>query len=184
MKSKVKDFACDQCPKRFTDRSILLAHVKRSHLEIIEQNLREFRYHFEGNIYNLPLRKLNPNIRVRCHMCGKSYRVTSVKTHVETVHSGTKYNFNCDMCGKDFASKSGLKYHLKMYHAIIKRESHIEPFVESMVVINPESQDSHLSQEMSHESKFSHDSQANDVTSERDMSQFQNVTDVTSILIE
>ena len=86
-KENSKHFVCDICDKTFPLLIYLKHHVKFTH-----EN--------SG----------------KCSKCGE--QVDDLNLHWNTVHHGRKRKFigNCEICGKDFASKNGLKDHYNTFH--------------------------------------------------------------------
>lgn len=66
---------------------------------------------------NYSTRKLQPNERVYCPKCNKSYKRRSILTHhIQAKH--LKYNAVCPICSKQFISISNCNRYLKKVHHI------------------------------------------------------------------
>ena len=78
---------CQQCGKKYFDKSGLLRHIKSKH----------------------------KGIKHLCHFCPyKSSHPYDVKIHIRSVHEGGKYY--CKLCSAEFKFKSGLSSHTKSVH--------------------------------------------------------------------
>ncbi|XP_055326037.1 zinc finger protein 84-like [Sitodiplosis mosellana] len=109
-----KPHGCDFCPKRFTSKQNLRAHMK-AHIE-------EFLFHCPGCLQGFDgkngkeAHEANCTTRrYECHLCKDSFG--SIKANLMNhmcVHSGNK-PFQCNECFKLFARKSHLKGHMKVH---------------------------------------------------------------------
>ena len=52
---------------------------------------------------------------VRCKVCSKILKRTSIKTHMDTVHEGVR-RFFCELCGNSYTSGPALRNHIKAQH--------------------------------------------------------------------
>ena len=86
-----KAFKCGQCDSEFTRRASLNRHIKAAH---------------EGQT-------------IKCPDCSLvfSYRST-LEDHKKAAHNEGKREFECELCGQDFAVKAYLSKHMVSYHYI------------------------------------------------------------------
>uniref|UniRef100_A0A8D8ABF2 Zinc finger protein 211 n=1 Tax=Culex pipiens TaxID=7175 RepID=A0A8D8ABF2_CULPI len=66
-------------------------------------------------------RSVHAKIRVPCETCSKTYSSVSNLIVHRRIHSGV-HPFECVHCGRSFAQKNALKYHLKQ-HGDDRKES-------------------------------------------------------------
>ena len=83
----LREFNCDKCDKRFSQKSGLNRHIKSVH----------------------------ENVRYNCDKCGKSFsQKDNLNIHIKSVHE--KIRYNCDKCEKRFCSNQYLSQHIQSAH--------------------------------------------------------------------
>ncbi|XP_068627282.1 uncharacterized protein [Battus philenor] len=84
-------FSCDECGKKFVNKTRLRDHVDWEHLK---------------------------KIKFRCHICNKPYKChTSLYVHMQNVHRNKDAKDNlCHVCGKSYQNAAKLKYHIVAMH--------------------------------------------------------------------
>ncbi|KAI8127113.1 Zinc finger protein 208 [Lucilia cuprina] len=108
-------FECDECGKKFSQKTILQQHVQRMHAS------RKYRCEFCDKLFAT---KSEQNFHTRihtdekphvCEFCGKSFRIkTQLGYHVNAVHTKIRAH-KCTMCPKDFLTKRDLTDHIKAH---------------------------------------------------------------------
>ncbi|XP_037827362.1 zinc finger protein 888-like isoform X2 [Lucilia sericata] len=108
-------FKCDECGKKFSQKTILQQHVQRMHAS------RKYRCEFCDKLFAT---KSEQNFHTRihtdekphvCEFCGKSFRIkTQLGYHVTAVHTKIRAH-KCTMCPKDFLTKRDLTDHIKAH---------------------------------------------------------------------
>ncbi|XP_049939552.1 zinc finger protein PLAG1-like [Schistocerca serialis cubense] len=113
-----RPFECSQCKKAFSSKFKLVRHV------LIHSDERRYRctvcertFHRKDHLKNhvkvhSPVKK---TFRCEREGCGKEYSsFLSFRKHV-AVHAAEEGNLECKMCGKVFANKEEIVYHLKVH---------------------------------------------------------------------
>lgn len=106
-------FKCKICHQEFKKSSILKAHMKADHRDVV----KEYKCEECGKCFN-HVGNLKAHLRIhsgekpfRCDQCGKCFsRQGNLTTH-KRCHTGEK-PCQCEVCGKRFKHISGLRYHL------------------------------------------------------------------------
>ncbi|CRK95904.1 CLUMA_CG009350, isoform A [Clunio marinus] len=115
MHEKQKHLICSLCSKAFRTEEGLKNHKLRPHkvnepCEICGKSIRNLKHHLNKMHFNIK--------RCQCDICGKKFRKSNLARHIST-HIGlgprTK-DFHCQICGKSFFSKPGLKAHTRTVH--------------------------------------------------------------------
>ncbi|XP_037024657.1 zinc finger protein 468-like isoform X3 [Bradysia coprophila] len=110
-----KSFACDQCDRKFSRRSLLTQH-KRIHngIKPYACDLCDQRCARKSTL----IRHLGTHIGMKsfaCSICGKKFSRNSTLNHHKVLHSG-QYPFECDICSRKYVTKSSLSYHLQTHN--------------------------------------------------------------------
>ncbi|KAJ6641733.1 Transcription factor grauzone [Pseudolycoriella hygida] len=117
------EFRCNQCDKRFSDKSTLKTHI-RNHEPI---SSRAFKCDLCPRSFTIKCRLLSHqqfvHCPVKCDECGMSYPSKSkLTTHIRNVHQPKVYTTRvCDICGKNFVNKNSLRTHVLAKHSTIEK---------------------------------------------------------------
>ena len=129
--TKIKNFSCSLCRKKFVHETGLERHVRKAHLQLKTEERNDSGI---GNISNEPVdeetgfigEEIGPveetpngtsQSDFACQECGKTFKTkTRMKQHMDTVHQSDPEN--CFVCEKSFKNKATLKAHLKKQHTI------------------------------------------------------------------
>jgi DNA-directed RNA polymerase subunit RPC12/RpoP len=112
-------YECDECGRRFNNKSSMLRHIKVVHLE--EKNYKCAKcgvlFAIKGNLTN-HIKTVHDKIRAfKCEHCGKSFGVASNrKAHVESVHLNIRYPCSWPDCDWTTNQKGLVKYHRRRAH--------------------------------------------------------------------
>ncbi|XP_028169959.1 zinc finger protein 37-like isoform X3 [Ostrinia furnacalis] len=83
-------FTCNECGKKFVNKTRLRDHVDWEHLH---------------------------NIKFRCQLCNKPFKChTSLYVHMQNVHRNKQKENLCHICGKSYQNAAKLKYHIVAMH--------------------------------------------------------------------
>ncbi|XP_063700861.1 zinc finger protein 816-like [Culicoides brevitarsis] len=77
------------------------------------------KHQFEEYGIPMPVNKKDPHLKetTLCPQCGKSMKVSSLKIHIELVHSKFAAGcFICDICGNNYSTKISITNHIKYAH--------------------------------------------------------------------
>lgn len=112
--TKVRSFACTQCPRTFLMKGELNAHERLVHTDI-----KPFLCTMCGSSFNKrsSLKRhllLHTGVKdFKCDICGKTFRARNqLGRHVESIHS-TFRPFKCPLCPAEYANRAPLKVHLR-----------------------------------------------------------------------
>ncbi|XP_045204929.2 zinc finger protein 540-like [Mercenaria mercenaria] len=117
-----KEFACDECDRRFGYSKDLLKHKQNIHSgteffcdqcskiyknkQMFDSHLKTHEMGYVKPIYN-------------CEHCSKSLTTKySLAVHMKSVHLGMKKVYLCQMCGKKFSQRSSYKQHCNAHNGI------------------------------------------------------------------
>ncbi|CAB0040312.1 unnamed protein product [Trichogramma brassicae] len=113
-----KDFACDQCEKKFGQRVTLLTHQKVVHEGHKDYACDKCEQKFAREVGLLLHQKIVHEGRkdFECDKCDKKFTLkSSLLTHLKIIHEGRK-DYTCDKCEKKFGHKTHLLNHQKTVH--------------------------------------------------------------------
>lgn len=97
-----RPYQCSMCSSTFKHLRYVYIHERSVHYK---SNRKGTRQHMERTF-----------LSCKCDLCGRDFRTTNALTiHRRTVHEGKK-GFVCKVCGKEFASATGMYSHFKLNH--------------------------------------------------------------------
>uniref|UniRef100_A0AAG5DC41 Protein hunchback n=1 Tax=Anopheles atroparvus TaxID=41427 RepID=A0AAG5DC41_ANOAO len=108
-----RPYQCETCGKNFSTMSYLVIH-RRRHTSERPYKCSSCEKAFVDSRALQEHARLHTGDRVRCEICQKTYSSVSNLIVHRRIHSGI-YPFECNSCGKSFAQKNALKYHLKKH---------------------------------------------------------------------
>ncbi|XP_052864648.1 zinc finger protein 808-like [Anopheles cruzii] len=104
---------CEICSKHFSTMSYLVIH-RRRHTSERPYKCTSCEKAFVDSRALQEHARLHTGDRVKCEICQKTYSSISNLIVHRRIHSGI-HPFECSSCGKSFAQKNALKYHLKKH---------------------------------------------------------------------
>lgn len=132
-----KPYKCDLCQKTFRQYNAIKLHVDTKHDDNTQNDL-SFTCQYCGKIYEqlnsleshlhsihidifrrhgIKKEKLRPHI---CDICFKGFTLTnSLRNHLAVIHGRSDlldHSYKCEQCGKIFAIKSRLEFHIQRVH--------------------------------------------------------------------
>ncbi|XP_060809239.1 zinc finger protein 25 [Amyelois transitella] len=111
-------YKCNVCDKEYALKSLLMYHIKKSHL--MERNCQctECGYRFfSKKALKAHMVKHTGERTFSCEVCHKSYaRKYTLREHMR-IHNNDR-RFKCEVCGLSFVQKCSLKSHLLSNHGI------------------------------------------------------------------
>ncbi|KAI5640760.1 zinc-finger associated domain (zf-AD) domain-containing protein [Phthorimaea operculella] len=118
-------YKCNICDKSYILKSLLMAHIKKSHL--MERNCQcsECGYRFfSQKSLKAHMVKHTGEKNYACTICNKAYaRKYTLREHMR-IHNNDR-RFKCDVCSMSFVQKCSLKSHLLSNHGISMAASDI-----------------------------------------------------------
>ncbi|XP_072943113.1 uncharacterized protein [Epargyreus clarus] len=111
-------YKCNVCDKGYVLKSLLMYHIKKSHLMERDCQCSEcgFRF-FSKKALKAHMVKHTGERNYSCEVCHKSYaRSYTLREHMR-IHNNDR-RFKCDVCGTAFVQKCSLKSHLLSHHGI------------------------------------------------------------------
>ncbi|XP_016952224.1 transcription factor Ouib [Drosophila biarmipes] len=122
----MKNFACQECGKRFyTD------HLMSLHQRIVHQGEKPYACRFcTKSFHNSTTRVIHERGHTNakpytCHHCDKSFSSASGRKRHELIHTGVRA-FSCTICEQTFQRNTHLKAHLQSKFHIVKARVHEE----------------------------------------------------------
>lgn len=108
---------CTDCPKTFSLRRYLAAHVEKNHRQqVYECSLCKYKSNNKGTLKNHYIRLHTSNYDYACDTCGKQFKIKkALNHHVKQNHSGAP-PIVCDVCGHFSKNLHALKAHMKYRH--------------------------------------------------------------------
>ncbi|XP_016998839.2 transcription factor Ouib [Drosophila takahashii] len=127
----MKNFACQECGKRFyTD------HLMSLHQRIVHQGEKPYACRFcTKSFHNSTTRVIHERVHTNakpytCHHCDKSFSSTSGRKRHELIHTGVRA-FSCTICEQTFQRNTHLKAHLRSkFHIVKARANELEEVLE------------------------------------------------------
>ncbi|XP_065086585.1 zinc finger protein 681-like isoform X3 [Ochlerotatus camptorhynchus] len=117
----LKPFKCDGCDRGFPDKTGLNVHYSAKHISSEEKQFKCEKCNRSFQTEQKLRTHLRLHDQVECPICMKSIsNMYLLKSHIARMHSGER-KFMCDVCGKDFKSRSAVDSH-KLIHKELKRE--------------------------------------------------------------
>lgn len=117
---KSLQFACDECSKIFTQKSILLNHKLKVHLKqkTVMCTICGHKC-FDSYALRRHLVVHSEDRPFECRYCKKSFRRRKTLLVHERIHTNDR-RFVCKECNKAFLQGTSLKLHVKSHHSIVK----------------------------------------------------------------
>ena len=113
-------FKCGLCQEELSSVRNLMEHMKSIHEKISNISKPNIKAKPSNPIVKSKLHTKHWHSKsttsfVRCKVCSKILKRSSIKTHMETVHEGVKRYF-CELCGNSYTSSNALLNHIKAQH--------------------------------------------------------------------
>ena len=117
----IRDWKCEICGKGFHKKVILQKHVKHVHegqkydqytCETCGKVLSSVQSFSTHKKIHLGIKDYKCD-REKCDFAARTSKL--LKLHIKTVHDKIK-DYNCDLCGKLFSTRSSLKNHIRIVH--------------------------------------------------------------------
>lgn len=108
---KVKDFECEYCDKRFSDKGDLNKHMKRFHED---RNFGKFCKYCKVTVEDMKdhFEQLHADLQFICDVCHIRFKTaSSLSYHKQKHETKVKPKFKCSTCDKSFSFKSLLTKH-------------------------------------------------------------------------
>ena len=118
---KLTSKKCDVCGKGVTTKKILKDHMKmhsdnERKLHQCKQCDKKF---VSPHVFVLRrhISTIHKGVRFQCETCGMAYKqLRTYREHVLIIHNNVVENYQCTICGKDFATKGKLRDHNNSKH--------------------------------------------------------------------
>ena len=130
-KSAGQQYTCEKCGKRFSSKEYLIYHSER---HLMEENLNaDFkfkcgvcgkRFQFSSSLvrHRSTAHRKRVHRLIQCSICGVTVQERTMQDHMDN-HAGV-LNFECEKCGKIFASRGRL-YNHRMVHKDVNYECEV-----------------------------------------------------------
>ena len=117
-----KNYHCTLCEEKFSTNRSLQDHMKTVHypdIKDVKCEQCDFATQTRSRLWTHKLTYhtvKTKEIKYECEPCDKSYTTKEgYQAHLSTAHSDVRHK--CDICGSDFAQKTSLTFHKRMYHS-------------------------------------------------------------------
>lgn len=117
---KSLQFTCDECSKIFTQKSLLLNHKLKVHLnqKTVACTICGYKC-FDKHTLRLHLVAHSEDRPFECRYCKKSFQRRKTLVVHERIHTNDR-RFVCKECGKAFLQVTSLKWHVRSHHSNVK----------------------------------------------------------------
>lgn len=117
---KSLQFPCDDCSKIFTQKSILLNHKLKVHLnqKTVACTICGYKC-FDSHTLRRHLVAHSEERPFECRYCKKCFQRRKTLVVHERIHTNDR-RFTCKECGKAFLQVTSLKWHVRSHHSIVK----------------------------------------------------------------
>nr|XP_034838743.1 gastrula zinc finger protein XlCGF49.1-like [Maniola hyperantus] len=117
-------FMCNECGKKFVNKTRLRDHIDWEHLNKIKFRCqlcnKPFKCHTSLYVHMQNVHKNKEKKENLCHVCGKSYpNAAKLKYHIVAMHT-SETPYRCAQCGAAFGWYSSLYRHVREVHYKMK----------------------------------------------------------------
>ncbi|CAG4952916.1 unnamed protein product [Parnassius apollo] len=117
-------FTCDECGKKFVNKTRLRDHIDWEHLKKIKFRCqlcnKPFKCHTSLYVHMQNVHRNKEKKDNLCHVCGKSYQnAAKLKYHIVAMHT-TETPYQCERCSAAFGWYSSLYRHVREVHYKMK----------------------------------------------------------------
>lgn len=113
----MKKVQCQFCPRKFLARQGLHAHMKKGvhKCTVCGERFNDQDGYKDHVCIELRPDCIQPNVIFTCDICGKQFKSRSIIVSHMKLH-GERKTFHCSVCQKDFTSKKGYENHTQIVH--------------------------------------------------------------------
>ena len=114
-------FYCNLCKYSATCKSSLRLHIKSVHFkERYPCKLCSLQAARKGDLLRHVKNFHQLNEKITCTECNKRLKASSLKQHISFFHSGTKPQYQCQICTFQTKPQKALRHHEEIIHNKIK----------------------------------------------------------------